>query len=450
MKLKIEQFYDKRLSHASYLILSEGEIALIDPGRNPRPYYDFAQAHQAKIVAVIETHPHADFVSGHLEIANTTGATIYVSELVGATYPHETFDDGDILTIGKSFMRAINTPGHSPDSISILLSNEDGIDVALFTGDTLFIGDVGRPDLRENVGNITATKKALALQMYHSTRGRIMTLPTHITILPAHGAGSLCGKNMSEKLSSTLAEQLQTNYALQEMETEEFVNILLADQPFIPKYFGYNVDLNKKGARSFDESIAAVPHLHSGTQLDENFLIIDIRSQEDFKKGHIKGAINIQENGKFETWLGSIVSPNEKFYLVGAGMEDVDMAVRRAAKIGYETNIIGTIINPGNSNIQSPILDVADFQQNPSAYTIIDIRNPNEATEGKIFETAVYIPLYELRERLNEIPTDKPIIVHCAGGYRSAIGASILENMLLEQQIVFDLSETVKQFSENK
>lgn len=446
MKFKIEQFYDKQLAHASYLILSEGEIALIDPGRNPNPYYEFAQAHHANIVAVIETHPHADFVSSHYEIAKATGATIYVSELVGATYPHETFDDGDIITIGKTFLRAINTPGHSPDSICVLLSNEEGTDLALFTGDTLFIGDVGRPDLRENAGNITATKRALALQMFHSTRERIMPLPKHIAILPAHGAGSLCGKNLSENLSSTLEEQLQSNYALQEMEAEEFVNILLAEQPFIPKYFGYNVDLNKKGACGFEASIAQVPQLPSDTKIKENDLVIDVRPQEEFKKGHIKSAINIQVKGKFETWLGSIVAPGENFYLVGSTTEEVEMAVKRAAKIGYESYITGTIVNPENCDSQSPSINMANFEEYLSDYTILDVRNPKEA-ENKIFESAIQIPLYELRERIKEIPTDKPVVVHCAGGSRSAVGASILQHEFCDEQEVFDLSEAVKAFN---
>jgi len=450
MKLKIEQFYDKQLSHASYAILSEGEIALIDPGRNPRPYYDFAQAHNARIVAVIETHPHADFVSSHAEIAQTTGATIYVSELAGAEYTHETFDDGDIITIGKAYMRAINTPGHSPDSISVLLSNENGIDVALFTGDTLFIGDVGRPDLREEAGAITASRQQLARQMFHTTRERIMTLPTHITILPAHGAGSLCGKNLSDKLSSTLAEQLQSNYALQNMNETDFVQILLADQPFIPKYFGYNVALNKKGAPAFEESIAAVPHLHSGAILPENALIIDSRPQNEFKAGHIKGALNIQENGKFETWLGAIVAPGERFYLVGNSIEQLDMAVRKAAKIGYEQFIAGTIVNPAQNVTASNTTNTGHLKQNPDTYTIIDIRNPGEFSTGAFFENAINIPLYELRERVSEIPVNKPIMVHCAGGYRSAAGASIIENAIGNQQAVFDLSEAVKEFAQQQ
>ncbi|HRI27011.1 MAG TPA: rhodanese-like domain-containing protein [Chitinophagales bacterium] len=448
MKLKIEQFYDKQLSHASYAVLSNGEIALIDPGRNPRPYYDFAQAHNARIVAVIETHPHADFVSSHLEIAETTGATIYVSELVGATYPHETFDDSDIVTIGKSFLRAINTPGHSPDSICILLSNEDGVDVALFTGDTLFIGDVGRPDLRENAGNITATRTQLAQQMYRSTRERIMTLPQHITILPAHGAGSLCGKNLSDKLSSTLKEQLETNYALQNMTEEEFVNHLLADQPFIPKYFGYNVDVNKRGATQFEPAIAKVPHLHTHTVLPPDALIIDIRPQSDFKNAHLKGAINIQEEGKFETWLGAIVSPNERFYLVGATMQALETAVRRAAKIGYEPFIAGTMIyQPTANGTRAEQPDLTDFTQNPHNYTIIDIRNPNEYQANLLFQNSINLPLYELRERAAEIPQNKPIMVHCAGGYRSAAGSSIIASIVHDSQPVYDLSEAVKGFN---
>lgn len=221
-------------------------MILIDPARNPQPYYDYAKQHDAQIVGIIETHPHADFVSSHLEIAEATGAIVYVSKLVHAQYPHQTFDEGDQIEIGKIRLSAINTPGHSPDSISVKIEYEDKIE-AVFTGDTLFIGDCGRPDLREGAGNIKATRHDLAKQMYHSLRDKLATLPGETTVYPAHGAGTLCGKSLSKAQSSTIAAERQTNWSLQEATEEEFVENLLADQPFVPLYFPYDVELNRKG-----------------------------------------------------------------------------------------------------------------------------------------------------------------------------------------------------------
>ena len=238
---KIHQFEDKGLAHYSYAVLSEGEIALIDPARDPQPYYEFALIHDAKIVAVIETHPHADFVSSHQEIATGKDAKIYASKLVGAAYEHETFDDGDFFQIGKVTLHAMNTPGHSPDSITVLLKDENGKAIAAFTGDTLFIGDVGRPDLRENVGNVTSKRDDLARQMYHSTREKLMKLPDDVLVYPSHGAGSLCGKGLSSANVSTIGAEKMSNAALQEINEEQFVKFLSSDHPFVPKYFGYDV-----------------------------------------------------------------------------------------------------------------------------------------------------------------------------------------------------------------
>ncbi|MDQ3291691.1 MAG: MBL fold metallo-hydrolase, partial [Bacteroidota bacterium] len=228
--MKIEQFEDKGLAHFSYIISSEGQMAVIDPARNPQPYYEYANLHDACLIAVIETHPHADFVSSHQEIALTKEATIYASKLTGATYEHQSFDDGDSIQVGEVTLHAINTPGHSPDSISVLVKDESGHPVALFSGDTLFIGDVGRPDLRENVGSITAKREELARQMYHSLHDKIMPLPDEVIVYPAHGAGSLCGKGMSDAKRSSIGAEKRSNPALQNMREDDFVKYLLADQ----------------------------------------------------------------------------------------------------------------------------------------------------------------------------------------------------------------------------
>ncbi len=444
--MQIEQFEDKGLAHFSYAILSEcaREIVLIDPARNPQPYYDYAQAHDAKIVAVIETHPHADFVSSHLEIAQTTGATIRVSRLLGADYPHVGFGDGDSFTSGKLTFRALNTPGHSPDSISIVLSRA-GRDVAVFTGDTLFIGDVGRPDLRETAGNLTARREELAGQLYHSLRNKLLPLADDVLVYPAHGAGSLCGKALSGANSSSIGAEKIGNPMLRPLIEAAFVQELLADQPFIPKYFGYDVVLNKTGAPAYAPGVQQVKRLAPSTALPAGVLIVDTRPEAMFKQGHVAGAINIQQGGKFETWLGSLVGPQESFYLLAADEATREDLIRKAAKIGYEPLIAGALVGTPATDATLPVLDVAAFRRHPAQYTIVDIRNPVEHRDEPIFAGSLNIPLPELRERASEIPTGKPVVVHCAGGYRSAAGSSIVAAALPGTEVL-DLGEAVKSF----
>ncbi|PTQ95054.1 glyoxylase-like metal-dependent hydrolase (beta-lactamase superfamily II) [Mucilaginibacter yixingensis] len=440
----INQFYDTGLAHASYAVLRNGKMIIIDPGRDPKPYYDFAALHQADIVGVIETHPHADFVSSHLEIHGQTGATIYVSKLVGATYPHQTFDDGDEIALTDIKLKAINTPGHSPDSICIVVEDETGRQTAVFTGDTLFVGDVGRPDLRENAGNITAQKEELARQLYHSTRQKLMRLPRETTVYPAHGPGSLCGKNMSPDLQSTIGRELRENYALQLMDELQFVQMLTEHQPFVPRYFGYNVEMNRQGAANMETTIAAVPRI-APKKLKAGATIIDTRQATAFKAGHLPGAINLQNNGKFETWLGSVINNDEPFYLIAADDATLESMIRKTAKIGYEQNILAAILPPNSMSAITPSLDLNDFNRHPSHYTIIDVRNHTEVEEGRMFKHALSIPLPELRERLDEIPLDKPIVVHCAGGYRSAAAASIVAGKIT-QVPVYDLGEEIANY----
>lgn len=449
--MEIKQFEDKNLAHFSYAIISNGEIALIDPARNPQPYYDFAKLHHAKITAVIETHPHADFVSSHLEIHETTGATIYVSKLLGAEYEHQSFDNGEVIALGNIQLKALNTPGHSPDSISIVAIDEHGKEHAVFTGDTLFIGDCGRPDLRENAGAITATREALAVQMYHSLRDKLMILPSGTLVYPAHGAGSLCGKGLSQQKHSTIGEEKRNNWSLQNMTEDEFVKELLTDQPFIPKYFPFDVSINKKGAASFATSIANIKRRAPITckgcadELDPGILIIDTRAQEQFKQRHIKGAINLINDTKFETWLGSIVNPGEKFYLLGKNETALNELIERIAKIGYEQQVaLAFVADFGNATME--FFDSEELRKDETRYTIIDTRNYAEVKTQKIFADAIHIPLYEIRERVGEIPTFKPIVVHCAGGYRSAAGSSIIRAELGSDIEVYDLSEAVKTF----
>ncbi|PTX14201.1 glyoxylase-like metal-dependent hydrolase (beta-lactamase superfamily II) [Pontibacter mucosus] len=448
--MKIKQFEDKGLAHFSYAILSEQtrEVMLIDPARDPQPYYDYAAGHDSKIVGVIETHPHADFVSSHLEIQQQTGATIYTHSLVGADYPHQAFDEGAELQVGEVKYKSLHTPGHSPDGISIVVEHE-GKDVAVFTGDTLFIGDVGRPDLRESAGNVTAKREELARQLYHSTREKLMKLSDEVVVYPAHGAGSLCGKGLSEGKSSTIGAEKMSNYALRQMSEEEFVHILTEDQPFIPKYFSYDVALNKQGAPAFKQSIAGVNRMEKNYKPEKGALVVDARSEKAFKQGHYKGALNIQNGAKFETWLGSIVEPEEKFYLMADSEEQLNDVLAKAAKIGYELLIKGAFVADSVQEEKSPLLKVEEFRKNMKKYTIVDIRNESEVKGGQIFEDAINIPLPQLRERVEEVPADKTVVVHCAGGYRSAAGFSILKAALPDTEVL-DLSEAVNDFNAKK
>lgn len=445
----IEQFEDKPLAHYSYAIISKNKMALVDPSRNPKPYYQLAEKHNAEIVAIFETHPHADFVSSHLQIHEETGATIYVSKLVEADYEHDSFDDGDMIKIGDLMYTAIHTPGHSPDSITIIAKDKNNKHV-MFSGDTLFIGDVGRPDLRENAGNMKAKREELAKSMYHTINHKFNHLPDDTIVYPAHGAGSLCGKNMSTDASSTLGRERQENWAFKDMTETEFVNYILSDQPFIPSYFGFNVDINKEGASNFESAFNAIPFKFGINHFDEDdTVIVDTRPAADFKNKHLKGSINIMaqtENDKIETWLGSIIKPNESFHLVIDAVEDRETILSRIAKIGYEKQI-KSVMTLGTAQFESSEeLDFENFKNHPDEFTIIDIRNKSEVEAGKIFDTAIAIPLNELRVSKDKIPTDKPLVVHCAGGYRSAAGSSIIST-LVDSVSVYDLSDKVKSFA---
>lgn len=441
--MNIKQFEYKPLSHYSYAIISEGKMAVIDPERDPQQYYDFAKANNADIVAVFETHPHADFVSSHLQIHKETGAKIYISKKLGAEYAHETFDEGNSLMLGNIQISALNTPGHSPDSITIVAKYNE--EIALFTGDTLFIGDVGRPDLREKAGNITAKREELAEMMFETVTQKFTDLPNEALIFPAHGAGSLCGKNLSEAASSTLGEERNHNWAFRKQTREEFKETILDGQPIIPAYFGFNVAINKEGAKNVKDALANIPFTENSVA---EGLIVDVRAEEKFKKGHLKGSLNIQastDTQKFETWLGAIIKPEEKFTLVVDSKEDKEKMLNRIAKIGYETMVKEVITLPKEKLSTTEKLDFEDFKNHPENYTIVDIRNQTETDEGKFFKNALTHPLSDLRDTATEIPTDKPIVVHCAGGYRSAAGSSILESKLPEAT-VYDLSDDVEKF----
>ncbi|SHF58377.1 Glyoxylase, beta-lactamase superfamily II [Salegentibacter echinorum] len=445
--MKIKQFKDDPLAHYSYALVSEGEMALVDPARNPMQYYKYAEENNAKIVAVFETHPHADFVSGHLQIHEETGAKIYISEKVGVNYPHTKFDEGQSLKVGKVTITPLHTPGHSPDSLTFIAKEKE--ETVMFSGDTLFIGNVGRPDLREKAGNMKAKRLELAKQMYHTMQTKFNDLPDNTVVYPAHGAGSLCGKNMSDASSSTLGNERQGNWAFKDQTEEEFVEEILKDQPFIPAYFGFNVDLNRDGALNVQKAKYEVPIQLCVTEVEEGVKVVDSRSSETYKNGHLANSINVMarsNSDKFETWLGAIIEPKEEFYLVVESIEDLDELLERIAKIGYEKQLKGVVTLSEKVSNSSEAFKLEEFKTKPDDYTILDIRNASEVSEGKIFSKTKTIPLNELRNRADELPTDKPIVVHCAGGYRSAAGSSILENKL-KDVVVYDMSDAIKEFS---
>lgn len=453
--MKVQQFEDKYLAQYSYAVLSECEnqIVLIDPSRNPEQYFRFAEENRSKIIGVIETHPHADFVSSHLEIQNKTGVNIYGSKLMKASYAVTPFDEGDLIEFGEIKLKALNTPGHSPDSISIVLEHE-GKDKAVFTGDTLFVGDCGRPDLRESGGEWEAQRENLARQMYSSLQKKLANLDDDVVLYPGHGAGTLCGKALGDANSSTIGEEKRHNWSLQNMPEEQFVKELTTDLPFTPVYFSYNVDLNKKGAPDFSTSVAdvqtrkKVSDEEDANGLERQLWVVDVRNDKDFKQGHLAHSVNIMEGEKFETWLGSIIYPGESFYLAAKDEAQLMNMIRRTASIGYESQI-KEAFTLDFAEQEEALLDLNSLKENPEEYTIVDVRNPSEIEQQRIFSNSVSIPLGELRERVNEIPTDKPVAVHCAGGYRSAAASSLLSSELKGKAEVYDISEAIKQFKNN-
>jgi hydroxyacylglutathione hydrolase len=441
----IEQFKDKGLAHYSYAILVNDKVFIIDPARDAQLYNDFARQNNAKIVGVIETHPHADFASSHVELHNHTGATIYASSLTKPAYPFEAFDDGQVIKLSdKVSLRSLYTPGHAPDHIAIILQ-DSGKDIAVFSGDSLLIGDVGRPDLRDYSNNVLVQRQRLAGMMYHTIHEKFAKLDENVIVYPAHGAGSLCGKAMRDVPSSTIGYEKAHNYAFESRSESDFVQLLLSDLPFIPKYFPYDVALNIRGVTEIKAGISAVKKLDKNYQPGNNEVIIDGRPAAVFKNSYLTNAINIQDGTKFETWLGSVVAPDVSFYLIAGNDEDLSALISKTTKIGYEVNIKGAFVYDATDGNKFSSFDRSTFNPNSGKYTIIDVRTEKEAKEDTIFNQSINIPLQDLASRIKEIPTDKPILVTCGSGYRSAVGSSIVKKYLPEQEI-FDLGAAVTQY----
>lgn len=441
----IEQFEYKGLAHFSYAVMADRKIILIDPRRDPESYYEYALKNNAEIVGVIETHPHADFVSAHLEIHKGLNVPVYASSLTPADYSGTPFDDGETIMISESVgLRSMYTPGHAPDHISAVLF-ENGTDIAVFSGDSLLIGDVGRPDLRDFASDADTQRRRLAGMMYDTIHEKFAKLNDDVLLYPCHGAGSLCGKSIRKAASSTIGYERQNNHAFQKRLKAEFVEVLLNDQPFVPNYFQYNVALNIKGAPAIEKSIASINRLARNYQPEAKAIVIDTRPQAVFKASFLRDAINIQSNGSFETWLGTIVPPDSEFYLVAGDDKSLNIAIEKAAAIGYETNIKGAFVYDAADGNHLPVFDKSTLSKKDNKFTYIDVRTEKEVKQQAVFANSINIPLQELAERIAEIPTDTPILVNCASGYRSATASSIIKKYRPNIE-VFDLSSAVTEY----
>jgi hydroxyacylglutathione hydrolase len=441
----IEQFEDKGLAHFSYAVMADKKIIVVDPKRDPQIYYDYAQKNEAKIVGIVETHPHADFASAHLEMHKTLNVPVYASSLTNPAYPGTAFDDGQIIKLtDKVSLRSMYTPGHAPDHISAVLL-ENGKDIAVFSGDSLLIGDVGRPDLRDFTNNVEAQRQRLAEMMYETIHKKFAKLDDAVIVYPAHGAGSLCGKSIRKAVSSSIGYEKQHNYAFEKRTKAEFVSLLLSDQPFIPKYFPYTVGLNIQGAPALSSSLSNISYLPKNHKPAATALIIDTRTAENFKKSYLPNAINIQDGGSFATWLGSLVAPDSEFYLVSGNDAGLQSVIQKAASIGYESKIKGAFVYDASNGEQFTHFNERTFKPEENKFTYIDVRTPKEVKQEPVFTNSINIPLHELDQRIAEIPTDKPILVNCASGYRSAAASSIIKKYMPDAQ-VYDLGAAVSEY----
>ena len=436
-----KQFYLGCLAHASYLIGSDGEAVVVDPQRDVDEYLAEASAHGFQIKYVIETHLHADFVSGHQEIAARTGAQIVFGEKAGVTFAHRAVRDGEEITIGKVVLRFLETPGHTSEGICILVTDTEARDQAqkqpqkLLTGDTLFIGDVGRPDLAGGKGY---TPQMMAEMMYDSLHGKLLKLPDEVEVYPAHGAGSMCGRNMSKETSSTIGEQRKFNYALRPMSKEEFVTMMTADLPEAPSYFPKDAEINRSGARGLSELQPPQPLTPEEVlQLsEEDHVLLDVRSAADFGAAHVPSSINIGLGGQFAMWAGSLIPLNAAIVLIADTGAQVDESVVRLARVGIE-NVKGYLDggvqrwrDEGLPVETIPQVSVAQLKEQieTNDLQIVDVRRPAEYVNGHV-PRAFNAPLASLDKSIGPLPLqkDKLTAVICAGGYRSSAAASLLQ-----------------------
>jgi glyoxylase-like metal-dependent hydrolase (beta-lactamase superfamily II)/rhodanese-related sulfurtransferase len=430
----VERFYLGCLAHASYAVSSQGVAAIIDPRRDVDIYLDAAARNGWNIGHIIETHLHADFVSGHRELAERTGARIYLGAGSGARFPHVAVKDGDQIQFGRCRLRFLQTPGHTMESICILMTDLGRPDrpQSVFTGDTLFVGDVGRPDLSE-----TRTPRELAAILYRSIHDKLLTLPDDTEIFPAHGAGSLCGRQMSSECSSTIGRQRRTNYALLARSSEEFVSLLTDNLPPRPEYFAREVDLNRRGAAPLSDLPPLAPFSAPEVLLlqQNGAVVVDTRPAMQFAVAHVPASVHIALTGQYASWAARILGLDTRLIIAGEDPEHVRESQLRLARVGIENvagyladGIVGWIRN-GFELEYIPQLTVQDFielrEREGGRIALLDVREPAEYSEG-VIEKSVRIPLGELRSRAHELDRRKLLVVHCKGGYRSSIATSLL------------------------
>lgn len=434
--MHFEQYYLDCLSQASYLIgdTTTGRAVVVDPRRDVADYVDDAAQVGLHIELVIETHFHADFVSGHLELAAATGAEIAYSSVAETEFASRKLADGERISLGAVQLEIRHTPGHTPESLSVVVweREADHEPFAVLTGDTLFIGDVGRPDLLASVG---FTRDELAAQLYDSLHQRLLTLPDSTRVFPAHGAGSACGKNLSTETSSTIGEQRSSNYALLAPSKDAFIELVTEGQPPAPDYFAYDAALNRQQRPLLDETVAPQPLALAQVEelVSEGALIVDGRDPDEFGRGHLIGSINVGLNGRYAEFAGSVVPADADIILVTeAGFETE--AKNRLGRIGFD-RVVGYLERPVLAMEQDPDrvqrasrLTAPEFEarrHDLSSLQVIDVRNPGEVALGSI-PGADPIPVGQLSRRLAELDPSAPTVVFCAGGYRSSVGASVL------------------------
>jgi len=435
----LKQFYLPCLAHASYLIGDEasGTAAVVDPQRDIDQYIAFAAAHSLQIKHVFLTHLHADFIAGHLELRDRVGAKIYLGAAAKAGYAFTPLHDGEIVELGRVRLKALETPGHTPESISLVVYDLDASDTlpqAVLTGDTLFIGDVGRPDLRAALG---WSAGELGGMLFDSLHKKLLALPDQSLVYPAHGAGSLCGKALSKETVSTLGEQRRSNYALQPMSREEFIRVVTADQPEAPAYFTYDAVLNSKERPTLDSTLARVNPipLDGVLALQEiGAQVLDTRDPAEFAAAHLAGSINIGLGGQYATWAGTILDREHPIVIIAEAGREAEAATR-LGRIGFD-HVVGYLQDGLHSLESRPelvasterlsALFAAERLSSPDPPLAVDVRAPRERAQ-KCIAGSVAMPLNHLVQDLDKLPKDRPLLVYCAGGYRSSIAASLLQ-----------------------
>ena len=431
-----KQFYLGCLAHASYLIGSEGEAAVVDPQRDVEQYVAEANAHGLTIRYVVETHLHADFVSGHVELKERTGAQIVFGARAGASFPHRAVKDGDEIRVGEVVLRFLETPGHTPESVSVLVidSAEGPEPKMVMTGDTLFIGDVGRPDL---VGARGFTPEQMAGMLYDSLHGKLLTLGDDVLVYPAHGAGSLCGRNISKETSSTIGEQRRFNYALQPMPREDFVRLLTTDLPEVPAYFPRDVDLNRAGAPALSERPLprALPPDEVAAQALGGATVLDVRDGPAFGAGHVPGSVHVGLSGQFASWAGTLLPLDRPLLVVADDEAGAAEAALRLARVGFE-HVAGFLAGglaawaaAGHPLATLPQITVDELQARLAEgqdLGVLDVRRPAEYATGHV-PGAHALPLDRLEREADHLDPSRPTAVLCAGGYRSSAACSLLE-----------------------